>query len=596
MILVYVTAFLPYRFPPQAFVVGASFEVGFNNAVSFLGYLAGVGVMACIAASLLRPLNALDAPDVPSNDAGRLYGVVVLAVVILHIVVFAGLYAYKRRFVFGESLYFQSLLYRMSTGERPYLDFSFYYGPLMLSPAFWLSRLVSLDLAYGIWFVVTYVVGLVFLATSVHAILKESRARVFWFCLLAFGLFNPLTGLNETLTRFLFPSIVFLSAASFMRYGGVGRALCAIGLLSAAVTYSFDVAALAVAAVGCQGAALIWFGSPSRRTVMFRGAALFAFSGALSAAFFLLVDPTGGVLRQYPAIAQSYSGGAHNVPIYPHLPFIALASLTVAALGGLLRLLRQGSHRLAALMAASYALIAVIAQRAAFGAAEPSHFGYFGVPTVCLALFVTTLMAGGKRLRVWLAAVLVIGIVMPMQYYYASEFLPFVLVRFRQAAAVSPSGSAPAESSADLERGLRDLVRAVGSDRPYLMHDLEYASLPVYREFRLRYATYFTMLINARDAAGIERSITDVRRRGAVVVLRKQRPDGPARDARVSGATRLLDLVSGAHTQNSDLNVILEKSRSRLIRPFLDFVQREYVVLYDHNGLVAYGPRNPGLP
>ena len=120
--LLYGTWILPYRFPPSQFVIGASYEVGFNNAVSFLAYLICVPLIALVAAPLLpafgtRPIGAVREHGLADRTA---------AVVILgHVFLFAALYAYKGRFVFAEGLYFQSLLYRMSTGEIPYLQFSF---------------------------------------------------------------------------------------------------------------------------------------------------------------------------------------------------------------------------------------------------------------------------------------------------------------------------------------------------------------------------------------------------------------------------------------------------------------------------------------
>lgn len=582
--LLYGTSILPYRFPQPEFVIGASNEVGFNNSVSFLAYLVCVSLIAWLVSRMLPD------PESPSSTS-RSGGVVVAAALIAaHVAVFAALYAYKGRFVFAEGLYFQSLLYRMSTGEIPYLDFSFYYGPLMLYPAYWLSRLVGLDLAYGVWFTATYATGLIFLYAVLRTVLQDRQVRTFWFVLLAVGLFNPLTGLNETFTRYLFPSVVFLLAAAFLQRGGAARGLGTALLLAAASTYSFEVAALSIAAVLLLTLAFASIATPSLRTVLGRAAILLAVGVACSVAFFLAVDPTGSALREYPDVARSYSGGAHNVPIYPHLPFLALAGITIVALGALLNVVLRGRDRVVAVSAAAYAVIAIIAQRAAFGAAEPSHFAYFGVPMFCLALFLTTQMPRGHAARSCLTVALVVGIMLPMQYYHAMEFVPFFTARRHLARPAAATGNAPV-SSADLDRDLRDVVRTVGTDRPYLMYEMEYASLPVFRDFKLRYATYFTMLITARDHAGIERAIGEIRRKGAVVVARKQDLSGLERPRRSAGVWKWLDVLSGAHTAGSDLNEALLKSRTRLTQPFLAFVQTEYVPLYDRHGLVAYGPR-----
>ena len=172
------------------------------------------------------------------------------------------------------------------------------------------------------------------------------------------------------------------------------------------------------------------------------------------------------------------------------------------------------------------------------------------------------------------------------------EFVPFFTARLHAPQAPAfPAGDGNAETSANLDQDLRDVVRTVGADRPYVMYEMEYASLPVYREFRLHYGSYFTMLITARDYEGIERAISDIRRSGAVVVARKQDLSGLARARRSSGVVRLLDVLSGAHTAGSDLNELLLRSRTKLTQPFVAFVETEYVPLYDRHGFVAYGPR-----
>ena len=603
--LIYGTWILPYRFPPRQFVIGASYEVGFNNAVSFLVYLIGVPLLALVVSRLVSVSATVTNGRVSDERfADRVAALVILA----HVLLFGVLYAYKGRFVFAEGLYFQSLLYRMSTGEIPYRDFSFYYGPLMLYPAYWLSMAAGLDLAYGIWFIVTYTIGLIFLYVVLRVIVRDGRARAFWFALLALGLFNPLTGLNETFTRYLFPSIVFLTAADFLFRGGRARAMTSSLLLAAAIAYSFEVAALSIAAIlvlwfaFAFGPALLRFVRATRGdskmeplvVLSMRAGALFGIGTVVGAAFFLLVDPSGQGLRTYPAIAQSYSGGAHNVPIYPHLPFIALASISVVALAVLLQVALRGADEgdeVVTLGAASYAVLALIAQRAAFGAAEPSHFAFFGLPMFCLALFLSNYVPDPVASRGRLAAVLVAGIMLPLQYYHAMEFVPFFAHRLHVGAVAAPDSTEAAESSENLEQNLRAVVRTVGPQHPYLMYEMEYSSLPVYRDFGLRYATYYTMLITARDSAGVSEVVEDIKRKRAVVVARKRDLRGLQPPRRSTGLVRLLDLLSGAHTAGSDLNAVLMKSRSRLTEPFLEFIRTEYVPVYDHNGLIAFGPR-----
>lgn len=585
--LIVATSVAPFWFPPKAFVVGASYALGFNNGVSFFGYVASLALIVLLVARLL-PAPSRNVADTLQWKASRFSYGVAAVVIFGHVALFAALYAYKGRFVFGEGLYFQSLLHRMLQGEVPYTDFGFYYGPLMLYPAYWLSRIVGLDAGYGLWYVATYVIGLGFLFAVLSIGMDTARGAAKWFVFLALGLFNPLTGLNATFMRYLFPTVVLILVVRFFRAGGIRRGIAAAALLAAAVTYSFEVAALSVGAT-----ILVWAAVAVRSTEWRLGRAMVLLASATLVCIgaFLFVDPSGSALRDYSEIARSYSGGAHNVPIYPHLPFLALVIISAAGLGALLRIVAAGPHDSLAAVLVAVAAVAVVAQRAAFGAAEPSHFAYFGLPVFLIALHATTRFAAPARAQTWLAGVLLAGIMLPMQYYHFTEFLPFFAARLQAAPAVRASDGVESESGEDFEAALRGAVATLGRDRPYVMYEMEYYSLPVYREFALRYPTYATMLHNARDHAGIHRAIDEVRSQNAVVIVRTQDLRGPVRPRESRGAWRVLDLITGAHTSGSDLNAVLLRSRNELTRPFLEFLERDCVRVYEGHGLVAFAPR-----
>tara|TARA_B100001013_G_scaffold186813_1_gene112729 strand:+ start:44 stop:589 length:546 start_codon:yes stop_codon:yes gene_type:complete len=180
---------------------------------------------------------------------------------------------------------------------------------------------------------------------------------------------------------------------------------------------------------------------------------------------------------------------------------------------------------------------------------------------------------------------------LPMQYYYLTEFSPFIARVLAPAIHTEASTDLTVPSGATLEQDLREVVEVLGSDRSYLMYDLSYNSLPVYRELDLRYPTYFTMLRNARDEQGIRRSIDEVRTQKAIVVVRKQDLIGIEDPQLPAKFWRVLDMLSGAHTRGSDLAGMMLKSNNRLMSPFLAFVQAEYVPLYDQGLLIAFGPR-----
>jgi hypothetical protein len=615
VVLVAGACLLPYRLPPLRFVTGASFEVGFNNTVAYVWFLLFLPVPVVFAARLLG--RGAPATGRAEGSGRRTAGRLLLLIVAAHVLLFAAVWAYKGRFIFAEALYFQMLLYRMTLGEVPYVDFAFYYGPSMLYPAYWLTRVVGLDAGYALWFVATYVAGLVALHALLGAALPSARARTAWLLLLAAGLLTPWTGLNVTFLRFLLPSVVFLGVARGLERGGAARLGLATLALTFALLYSFEVAALSVGAtlllagarlaarplgalvpalgrlIGAEaqrGAAAAANLSPPVLLGRAFGPLVAALLGAGLA--FFAIDPSGRALRLYPEIALSYSAGAHNVPIYPNLPFLTLAGLTVfAAAVGLHAIIRRGATTEGPVLAA-YLLFAFLTQRGAFGVSEPTHFAFFGLPTLLLGLFLTRDLAAGARARTALATAALVGLVLPLQYYHATQLAPFF------AGSRGPGGAgaglAGRFAGATVEAALTEAVQSVGAGRPYVMYDLDYYSLPVYRQLSLRYPTYYTMLINARTPEGIVRTIAEVRAARAIVVIRREDLWGGAPPVRAGALRRIVDTLSGAHTVGSDLAGLLGSSKARLVLPFLEFVRREYRPLWEGHGLVALGPPGPG--
>ncbi len=596
--LVLGTSWLPYRFPPSHLIAGVSYEVGFNNGVAYLWFLLFLPVPVWAALrvwgrgnlpSLTRPFGAT-----LQQFADRFLA----AALVAHTLLFGAIYFYKGRFVFAEALYFQTLLYRMTGGEVPYVDFSFYYGPSMLYPAAWLTPIVGLDAAYGVWFVATYLAGLVVLYALLRALLPLTAARA-WFVLLAVGFLTPWTGLNVTFLRFLLPSVVFFAVAALLTAGGRLRFLATAGLLAFALLYSFEVAALAVAscviltalAVAKQPLPLALDGPQmpvGGLTSFARGLGILGVAGSFSVLAFFVIDPSGRALRLYPEIALSYSAGAHNVPIYPNLPFLALVVLTVIAASGTIGLLIGAEGGGSRLLLGAYLVIALLTQRGIFGVAEPTHFAFFGLPILLVCLFLTTQGSRWRSMRPWLAVAVVAGFVFPLQYYHVTQLRPF----FARPASWSAGGpEAGAPRGQRVEMALMDAVRSARVDRPWVMYDLDYYSLPVYRRFHLRYPTYYTMLINARTLEGVDRAIRETRATRALVLIgRDNLVPGPGPSS-APGVPWLLDSLSGAHTAGSQLTELLTRNKARLSGPYREFLQAEYEPVWERDGLVVLAPK-----
>ena len=610
---------LPYRFPPApALVAGASNEVGFNNAVSYAWYVAFLIVPAFIVArayaSKLRRGGVRAAPD---RDRRRLWWIFV-AVALLHVAAFGALYLHKGRLFFSEAIYFQIVLLRMVAGDRPYLDVSFYYGPSMIYPALWLSKLMSAQAAYAAWYVATYVAGLGVLLVVLRRLLKSDAAAAGWFLLLSLGFINPWNGLNVTLVRYLFPSLVLLLVADAVWSGGFRRLLTAALALGFALTYSFDLSAISLGAIFVFLAMALlepwlrplldwvngWVRSERPRsgavepgvppaTVAARGTLIVAPAFALALAFFLAIDPTGTALRMYPDIAISYASGAHNMPVNPNLPFLTLVGLSIVATAFTLAWATERTAGRSTAFAVAFLALMIVTERGAFGVSESTHIALYALPAILLCLFWSVGLDRGAAFRRWIAVGVVLGLLAPVQYFQATQLWPFVagVLTLRASAAAPQAAGMPVAAVRPIELTLRDLVRCGGTTHPYLMLNLDYYSQPVYQSENIRYVGYYPMLITSRTPAGIERMIGDVREHRAIVIARPEDLGAFVPPAASTGVIKVIDLIVGAPSNGSKLTELLVRNQHRLFEPFTEFVRTQYQPVCERDGLVAYGPR-----
>jgi hypothetical protein len=270
---------------------------------------------------------------------------------------------------------------------------------------------------------------------------------------------------------------------------------------------------------------------------------------------------------------------------------LTLVALSIVATAFTLAWATDGRAGRSTAFAVAFLALMVVTERGAFGVSEPTHIALYALPAILLCLFWSVHLQDGARFRRWIAAAVVVGLLVPVQYFQSSQFWPLVAGVLRLGTNVEASQRGSSRSTQPIEQTLVDLVRCAGNSWPYVMFNLEYYSQPIYQGEQLRYVSYYPMPITTRTPAGMERMIDEVRAARAIVVARPADlgPYVPAPPS--TGIVKALDLVSGGPSAGSKLAGELARNQHRLFEPFTDFVRTEYRPLCERDGLVAYGPQ-----
>jgi len=232
-------------------------------------------------------------------------------------------------------------------------------------------------------------------------------------------------------------------------------------------------------------------------------------------------------------------------------------------------------------------------ERGAFGVAEPAHFAYYGLPIFLICLFLLRWNAAGKTAGIVFGILLVIGIALPLQYYHLRLFAPFVAKHWLERNGGGEGEVGIAGREQPLQQTLFKIVERVGKEKPYLMFQLDYYSFPVYRKLRLRYPTYFTMITSsARTHDDIRRIISQLRASQAVILARRGDLLPKASVSEKATGLTVIDWLSGAHTPDSRLYALMQKSEDRLYQPLKDFILASYDVQFELDGIVALVPKH----
>lgn len=579
---------LPFVFPRATSILSASTLAGFNNSMAYAWFVVVLGLPIYLLANTL-PLTTVVLHPPETGRPSLVPTKTVLVTILCHLFIFGALYAYKQGFVFSEALYFEDLIYRMSMGAVPFIDVHFFYGPILLYPAAFLSRLVSVEAAYAIYYVAVYVAGLYILFVVLAWLMPVREDADRWFLIFAFGFFNPYTGLNYTFVRHLLPVITLLAAWWYARSIDGVRMAVVVALVLLSLTYSPEIGLVTVVSLGAFSLPWIARVKPKERWGFIIAAHLgppFLALVMLGVVFYC-IDPSWRALESYAQPVLKFSSGGWNTPIDPSLPMLTMIMLTVVTGAIGLRLLRQQARSESSSWLMTYGLMVVLMQRAAFGKADVAHIAYSGLPLYIISARLGLSYANREIWCKGLRWLLIAGLIVPLQLYHAMQYTPFV-EKYFTASREQPRGLDSVQPRPHKEAIQASITKAVdrfGRDRLYYMHKLEYYRLPIYTRVHLKPILYYPSLTAAFTQEDMEVVIRELQRTHAIVIaLRRDLAAGTR--VQEEGYHWLHYMMSSPLPGSSVFDLTMQ-FQAKLEEPLMDFLRSSYEVQFEDGEIVA---------
>jgi hypothetical protein len=397
--LVPLLALLPYWFDTPLDVVSAAAAEGYNSQAAFA--VAALWLTAGLVTAALLPERG-SAPHVeerpaPDRAARRTLALGALAVGGL---VFIGYFPpfLAQRGPFIEDHIHLTALHRMIGGQRPYVDFEFLYGPLMLYPAYGWVRAFGYSLA-SFYTYVALLEALVFAALFV-VVWRLVRPRA-WRALAAVVvgalLFNALVGPNWSASRRLLGMIALLVIAHEpLRWRSIGAAAVLVGLQLA---WSHDYGFATLAGAACIYGVLLLNGPRLRATYSGIAVAAGAVLTWLITAWLLLGSGFGAYMTEASQLTRRFSAGEAGFRFYwtvNSLAAFALICFSVVVVGRGLRRMRHTLPGSADLLLAGGLGFALLGLKSGLNRADLWH-----INAPLLPLVLALLPPQGRRTFHW---------------------------------------------------------------------------------------------------------------------------------------------------------------------------------------------------
>ena len=612
----------PYAIPRHTPVVSAATLTDYNNSAAHFIY--GILVIATgfALANLLQRTSA-EPSAVIVHEMGLRPTPTVWAVLGGHLVVFLTLFMVKGYFVFGDGLYFQHILARMASGAVLYRDVNFLYGPIMVYPAYWLSRAIGVTTAYGVYYVAVYLAGIYLLWLCLQAVqgCRPDTDRAF--VLLSVGLFNLLLGMNYVFPRHLLPLAAVLLAWRCVEQPRSGCLIATSGITLLALSFSLEMGALAVASIlglGCIRVIASWLnrlvasakhraaqpsvagGGPATMVIgmgrsvtesfrdLFRLAAVSLAALVGWGVMFYAIDPSFQALFESVRPVLSYSAGGGNTPIYLSLPMLSVLGVSVVVVAFLARALLSKGCQQGMDLVLTLLVLALITLRPAFGKPDAPHIAYGGLPLFLTAMLIVPARMSWMKPRTWIFGVLLLGVMVPLQVFNLSMMKP--VFERKLAAWRTPEVMASVEqgSKTSIQRSLRRVIVHFGDKHPYYLHILAYYSLPAILEFRLKQVPYVVTLEETFTSEEIAKVIRELHDSQAIVISRRADLLRLAQPA-YGGWEGVLYQLTASPLPGSRVFAEITAANAALREPLREFLVSSYDVVFEDGELVGLIPR-----
>jgi hypothetical protein len=404
-------------------VAGESYAFGFHNRTATLGLVTAVGII-CLGGLITPPVREQSHRVLDWFQAGDPWksGLPERIVLLTACVIMAGWILWLDSLLvipyWGEADYFLCRIDLVAMGYRPYVDFQYNYGPLLLYVPLALDMLsqasLGIENAYAFTVVGLTLLGFCSTFFFLNSLTIPAKYRP-WVLGMALAIWLPLSmGLNYVPLRFTYVPFVLAFFDWCVRSQGDSRKnAIVVGLAALSMATGAFLISPEMGVSCCVGllASCITMAIAGKRTPAIAGAA-----GVIAA-----VLVTHSFSEGYFEGLQAFAGGANNFPILPNLHNLLLIAAALFVLGNIGIAVASNRFDPRAPLAASIATSAAVLLAPALGRCDPGHVLVNGL-LVFFCVFAAAAANGEVWLRAWLT-VFAVAFIVAMQFSYWSHYV-----------------------------------------------------------------------------------------------------------------------------------------------------------------------------